>query len=124
GGALERVRSKPRLLLVLLGQHSLYVSGAPGSGKSTFCRWVAWLICNGGLPPQQVEAPAECAESFPETLRDHLPVFLPLRGFWKNLPDTPGGRELSPEQLQQALARWWHGKKPAQGAGEWPNLLA
>lgn len=32
---------KPQLLLPLLGEYSLYVSGAPGSGKSTFCRWVA-----------------------------------------------------------------------------------
>lgn len=40
-------RDKPRLLLDLLGRHSLYVSGAPGSGKSMFCRWVAWLACTG-----------------------------------------------------------------------------
>ena len=124
GRATERARPKPRLLLDLLGQHSLYVSGAPGSGKSTFCRWVAWLMCNGGLPPPQVEPPPECAESFPETLRDHLPVLLRLREFWTSLPEIPGGRELSPQELEQALGRWWQGKKPATKAWEWPNLLA
>ncbi len=123
-GTAPKGRSKPRLLLDLLDKHSLYVSGAPGSGKSTFCRWVAWLICNRGLPPQKVEAPPEVAESFPETLRNHLPVFLPLREFWQYLPEFPGGRELTPEQLEQALARWWHVKKPAHMTWEWPNLLA
>ncbi len=96
----------------------------PGSGKSTFCRWVAWLMCNGKLPPQQVEPPPECTECFPETLRDHLPVLLRLREFWASLPEIPAGRELSPEQLEQVLSRWWHGKKPTHCAWEWPNLLA
>lgn len=65
---LTRYRSreeKPRLLLDLLNEKSLYVSGPPGSGKSTFCRWVAWLACSGKVPPKDVEAPAEYRERFP-----------------------------------------------------------
>jgi hypothetical protein len=31
---------RPQLLLELLDQKSLYVSGDAGTGKSTFCRWV------------------------------------------------------------------------------------
>lgn len=38
------------LLLDRLGESSLYVSGDPGSGKSTFCRWVTWLACEGTCP--------------------------------------------------------------------------
>lgn len=30
---------KPELLLARLGRESIYVPGAPGSGKSTFCKW-------------------------------------------------------------------------------------
>jgi hypothetical protein len=35
----------------------LYVSGAPGSGKSTFCRWVTWLACSPEMPEVDVSAP-------------------------------------------------------------------
>jgi hypothetical protein len=123
-GARERRRPKPKLLLDLLNHCSLYVSGAPGSGKSTFCRWVAWLMCNGGMPAQQVQAPPECAESFPEALRDHLAVLVPLREFWTSLPGTPGARDLSSQQMEQALGRWWQGKKPARATWVWPDLPA
>ena len=37
-------RERPQLLLDRLDKQSLYVPGDPGSGKSTFCRWVAWLV--------------------------------------------------------------------------------
>ena len=37
------------VLLQRLGEESLYVPGAPGSGKSTFCRWLALLAAGGTL---------------------------------------------------------------------------
>jgi hypothetical protein len=37
-------RERYTLALARLAGESLYVSGAPGTGKSTFCRWVTWLI--------------------------------------------------------------------------------
>jgi hypothetical protein len=45
-----REEKPPTLLLDLLNEQSLYVSGAPGSGKSTFSRWVSWLACASGMP--------------------------------------------------------------------------
>ena len=52
-------------LLGLLETDSLYVAGPPGSGKSTFCRWVAWLACEGRLPAAQIAAPDKYQETFP-----------------------------------------------------------
>ncbi|MEE8586860.1 MAG: hypothetical protein V3T83_18625, partial [Acidobacteriota bacterium] len=92
---------RPQLLLELLGRRSLYVSGPPGSGKSTFCRWVSWLACADGMPPQEVEAPKELRESWPEILQGCLPLLVPLRQMWQFLPDTAGT-----EQLLEGLAGW------------------
>lgn len=91
----------PQLLIKLLGGRSLYVSGVPGSGKSTFCRWLTWLVCAGGVPGQEVEAPKEYRESLPGSLQDRLPLLVPLRQMWEHLPTTAGM-----EQLQQGLERW------------------
>jgi hypothetical protein len=38
--AVEEQLEGKQLLLELLDKRSLYISGDPGSGKSTFCRWV------------------------------------------------------------------------------------
>lgn len=64
-------RDVPALLLNLLDEKSLYVHGDPGSGKSTFCRWVAWLLCEGSFPAAEIPTPAEFQERFPERLRGH-----------------------------------------------------
>lgn len=64
----------PQLLLELFDKQSLYVSGAPGVGKSTFCRWVTWLTCSGVMPAGDVPAPQPYQEKFPEQLRGRLPV--------------------------------------------------
>ena len=77
------------------------MSGPPGSGKSTFCRWVSWLACADGIPPQEVEAPKEFREGWPETLQGRLPLLVPLRQMWQFLPDTAGTA-----QLLEGLAGW------------------
>lgn len=94
-----------KLLLELLNKRSLYVSGDPGSGKSTFCRWVTWLACNGALPPADVPAPKEYSETFPDQLRGRLPVLVRLRDFWQHLP-VAGVRTVGLGGLEQALQDW------------------
>ena len=68
----ERDERASTTLLQVLDERSLYVSGAPGSGKSTFCRWVAWLLADGALPAQESESVDDGAEMvrerFPEAL--------------------------------------------------------
>ncbi|MFM7071777.1 MAG: NACHT domain-containing protein, partial [Planctomycetota bacterium] len=93
------------LLLDLLDEHSLYVSGDPGSGKSTFTRWVAWLCCRGEFPRFDVPAPDEFAEKFPHRLTGRLPLRIELRDFWQFLK-TDGGRLASYADIEQALCHW------------------
>ena len=79
-----------------LATESLYVSGAPGSGKSTFCRWVTWLACEGRLPARQVVYPPDdYTETFPTGFEHRLPLFVRLREFWQELPSRPSSRQLA-----------------------------
>jgi hypothetical protein len=112
----------PPLLLDLLNQQSLYVSGAPGSGKSTFSRWVAWLTCSGAMPPQEIEPPEGYGESYPATVHNRLPLLVRLRDFWACLPETPGAQDLSKPQLEAVLSQWVEQKQP--GNLQWANVQA
>ena len=105
-GAELEVEREPGLLLRALGERSLYVSGGPGSGKSTFCRWVALLVVGGAIPQADVALPAELTESLPEPLLKKLPVLVPLREFWGMLPKKPAGSSLSASELMAALDEW------------------
>ncbi|MFN7768885.1 MAG: SUMF1/EgtB/PvdO family nonheme iron enzyme [Planctomycetaceae bacterium] len=102
----------PTLLLTLLNHQSLYVSGPAGSGKSTFCRWVAWLACAGTLPEVPVTPPEGYAEKFPESFRCRLPVLVPLRAFWHHLPKHPGCDQFSQFELEQSLGEWVEKTRP------------
>jgi hypothetical protein len=106
------------LALGALERDSLYLSGAPGSGKSTFCRWVAWLVSEGAMPAHEVDPPQEYAEQFPEALREHLPVLIRLREFWRFLLRLPIGSDLSGLELEQALVRWLASRQPQGLAAE------
>jgi hypothetical protein len=117
-----RERPKPQLLLDRLGSESLYVPGDPGAGKSTFCRRVAWLACEGTMPRDAVAAPEGYAESFPGSLRGRLPILVTLRDFWRFLPDTPGLKTLTVGELEQGLARWLDNAR-VPGLG-WPLVAA
>ncbi len=109
---LEETEAKPRLLLKLLGERSLYVSGDPGTGKSTFCRWVAWLAATGEVPSFEVAAPDEFQEQLPDSLRGRLPVLVRLREFREFLPAQPGRRSLTVLQFQKALQDWLDQARP------------
>jgi predicted NACHT family NTPase len=105
GGPGDEADSKVQLLLESLDKQSLYVSGDPGSGKSTFCRWVTWLTCHGEMPEVDVAAPEEYQETFPASLRGRLPMLVRLRDFWQHLPPQ-GVRSLGQGGLEQSLERW------------------
>jgi formylglycine-generating enzyme required for sulfatase activity len=112
----------PPLLLELLNEQSLYVSGAPGSGKSTFSRWVSWLACADGMPEQAIEVPEGYREVFPVALQNRLPLWIRLRDFWECLPTTPDAQDLSQAELESVLATWLEKKQP--GKLEWPHVQA
>ena len=116
--------SEPTSLLSLIDSQSLFLFGSPGSGKSTFCRWVAWLLAEGALPERDYAslngAEAEGArEQFPEALRGKLPVLIRLRDFQRRLPPDSA---LTAFQLNRALKRWLTEQQP--GGLTWPVLEA
>ncbi|MCY2987357.1 MAG: SUMF1/EgtB/PvdO family nonheme iron enzyme [Planctomycetota bacterium] len=111
-----------KLLLHQFAENSLYVSGDPGSGKSTFCRWVAWLACNNGMPSTDVAAPPEYQERFPVSLGGRLPVLIRLRDFWRCLPILPGEQSMTVEEFAEALRKWLAHEAPP--GLEWDCLLA
>ena len=80
------VELKRELLLARLGRGSIYVPGAPGSGKSTFCKWVALSVASGGVPTQALAVPDDYAETLPTSLQGRFPLLCPLR-------EWSGGRE-------------------------------
>ncbi|MEM9387860.1 MAG: SUMF1/EgtB/PvdO family nonheme iron enzyme [Pseudomonadota bacterium] len=91
----------PVLLMECLGEGSLFLSGAPGAGKSTFGRWVAWTVANGAVPPHGIAAPEDYAEQLPVALAGRLPVLVELRDFE---PDAQVGvHKWRRRQLEQAL---------------------
>lgn len=104
---VQRDREEPQLLLDLLDQDSLYVPGNAGSGKSTFCKWVCWLVATGARLEHEVAAPKGYGESFPESLRGRLPLLVRLREFWESLtPKRSRCNTLSADELEAALAAW------------------
>ena len=114
-------REKLQSLLEHLDKHSLYVPGGPGSGKSTFCRWVAWLVATGSLPTTDVAADESYVESFPLTLKQRLPLLVRLRDVWKYLPKDAGRDSLSKAELESALGKWLDTSSP--GGLDWADVV-
>ena len=92
-----------RLLLDSVGEASAYISGNPGSGKSTFCRWLTWLACEGAVPAADVEPPDEYRERWHPNLANRLPVLVYLREFLHRLPEAGA---MSCRDLEAAVAAW------------------
>lgn len=115
GGTGSNRDDSPTLLLDRLGRESLYVTGAPGSGKSTFCRWLAWLSCEGAVPPSDVEAPEDLREKLPASLDGRLPLVVPLRAFWHRLPQRA---VISSAECEVAITAWLHDRKAPGLVGE------
>jgi formylglycine-generating enzyme required for sulfatase activity len=107
----DLARSRFSLAVDRLGRESLYVSGAPGTGKSTLCRWVAWLAAEGAMPAAEIPPPDEFVETFGEGLRGRLPVLIRLREFWELLP-ARAEANLTVSDLEETIGHWLDRKRP------------
>ena len=94
-----------------LATESLYVSGDPGTGKSTFCRWVTWLVAEGAVPSLETPPPDEFAEVLDDRLKNRLPVLLRLRELWEYLPPRVGAN-MTVADLEDAMAAWVAKRRP------------
>jgi formylglycine-generating enzyme required for sulfatase activity len=100
------------LLLHRLGEASLYVPGAPGAGKSTFCRWVALVLASGAVPPHPIAAEEAFEERFPDALRGRLPLLCRLREWAGQTKCIEGNGSWTRAQLEESLACWIATVKP------------
>ncbi|MFZ0257527.1 MAG: SUMF1/EgtB/PvdO family nonheme iron enzyme, partial [Gammaproteobacteria bacterium] len=100
-----------------LSGESLYVPGAAGSGKSTFCRWVTWLAAMGAMPEHRLPASEPYQEALPESLSGRLPVLVALRDFWSSMHCGAGVRTWTGTELQQALMDWLDHGRPGDLTG-------
>ncbi len=108
---LDRERQH-ELLLHRLGTESLYVPGAPGAGKTTFCRWLALAVACGSLPAHPLETPAEFKERLPNDLRGRFPLLCRLREWAVHDTCLAGNDHWTQEQLEAALAGWLAATRP------------
>lgn len=111
GTRLESVLSR-------LESGSLYLHGKPGSGKSTFCRWVAWLLANPKLRSTVSEEEEEFHEAFPESLKGYLPVLIRLNEFALYLRE--GKSELTRKQFLDSIRQWLQKRSP--GGLDWSTF--
>jgi hypothetical protein len=113
---------RPTLLIDLLGQYSLGVAGHAGTGKSTFCAWLALILCENSIPQHKIPPPEGFTEQLADSLRGRLPLLIRLRGFWDFLrPEHAGVAKLSQHDFESALARWVAEGKSTQGM-DWATL--
>jgi hypothetical protein len=103
---LMRQESRPSLLLTRLDAESLYCPAPPGGGKTTFCHWALLQAIPGGTEPHPIAPPDGFAEPVPDQLRGRLPLFVPLREFWRGMDQGHGRRIGCRVELEQALADW------------------
>jgi formylglycine-generating enzyme required for sulfatase activity len=111
GHILDETKRHTLLAVFRLASQSLYMSGAPGTGKSTFCRWVTWLVAEGTVPVPDILPPDEFVEPLDDGLKGRLPVLLRLREFWEFLPPRLGD-SLTVSDLEEAIGRWVDRKRP------------
>ena len=100
------------LLLHRLGEESLYVPGAPGAGKSTFCRWLALAVANRGIPPHPVATPDGFEEVLPDALHDRFPLLCRLRELAGHPDCLAGNGTWTRKQLEDALTCWLAATRP------------
>ncbi|WP_374246125.1 SUMF1/EgtB/PvdO family nonheme iron enzyme [Zoogloea sp.] len=114
------LKKGPFLLLDNLGRSPLYVPGAAGSGKSTFCRWLALVVAEGRVPAHRQIAVDEddFTETLPEKLAGRLPLLLRLRD-WASHPEfLAGNGRWTRAQLEASLAGWLDKTQPGDLTGE------
>ncbi|MCB1909051.1 MAG: DUF4062 domain-containing protein, partial [Rhodocyclaceae bacterium] len=104
----------PRLDRVLhrLGEESLYLPGAPGAGKSTFCRWLALAVVSGEVPVHPIAVPEAFEERLPDELRGRFPLLVRLREWAGNDARLAGNGHWRAARLSAALADWLDQSRP------------
>jgi formylglycine-generating enzyme required for sulfatase activity len=105
------------LLLERLGEDSLYIPGAPGSGKTTFCRWLAYLAAGGPNPGHAIPAPEEFRETLPAALAGRFPVLCRLREWSGRAEGLSGNGSWTRAQLEDSLAGWLDATRPGGLSG-------
>ncbi|WP_374503226.1 SUMF1/EgtB/PvdO family nonheme iron enzyme [Zoogloea sp.] len=110
----------PFLLLDNLGRSPLYVPGAAGSGKSTFCRWLALVVAEGRVPAHRQIAVDEenFTETLPDTLAGRLPLLIRLRDWASHGEFLAGRGGWFRTQLEASLAGWLDKTRPGELTGE------
>jgi hypothetical protein len=103
---------QPDRLLHRLGEESLYVPGAPGAGKSTFCRWLALAVASGTVPPHPVGVPEGLEEKLPEGLRGRFPLLCRLRDWAGQEQCLKGNGRWTRAQLEESLRDWITATRP------------
>lgn len=114
------------LLLDNLGRSPLYVPGAAGSGKSTFCRWLALIVAEGKVPAHRRIAvdDDDFTETLPDTLVGRLPLLVRLRD-WASHPEfLAGNGRWTCEQLVASLAGWLDKTRPGKRDDVQPSGLS
>lgn len=100
------------VLLERVGEESLYVPGKPGSGKSTFCRWLAYLAAGGTNPGHPIEAPDKFRETLPDSLGGCFPLLCKLREWSGRSDGLHGNGSWTRAQLEDSLAGWLEATRP------------
>ena len=114
------LKKGPFLLLDNLGRRPLYVPGAAGSGKSTFCRWLALVVAEGQVPAHRRIGVDDnnFTETLPDTLAGRLPLLVRLRD-WASYPELLTGKgHWTRAQLESSLAGWLDKTRPGGLSGE------
>ncbi len=120
-------RNEDRIDLPLirrLGYQSLYVPGAPGAGKSTFCRWLALISANGSVPQHPIPAPEEYDELLLPALQERIPVLCYLRDLNDHRDLLYGSGHWTRKLLEDAFAHWLDRTQPGGLNGSsWRALI-
>ncbi|MCX7109402.1 MAG: DUF4062 domain-containing protein, partial [Proteobacteria bacterium] len=94
------------LLLHRLGEESLYLPGAPGAGKTTFCRWLALVVATGSVPGHKVVVDEAFEEKLPGELRGRFPLLCRLREWAGHEDGLRGNGHWTLAELEHSLAAW------------------
>jgi formylglycine-generating enzyme required for sulfatase activity len=100
------------LLLHRLGEESLYLPGAPGAGKTTFCRWLALVVATGSVPGHKIAVAEEFEEKLPGELRGRFPLLCHLREWAGHEDSLRGNGTWTRAELEQSLAAWMAKTQP------------
>lgn len=94
------------LLLGRLDGKSFYVPGAPGSGKSTFCRWLSYLAAGGKSSDHLIETPDAYREILFDSLAGRFPLLCNLREWAGSTKRLRGSGRWYRSRFEESLVDW------------------